>query len=509
MAKYKKIRWLLIDWGCLPGSLFRVCSLIILIGLFAPSVSGATEPLSDFSHLSPDVPFFSVTSPFRAASEHIPSHLDPEITHGNSIITQGDVIVRSNSIRQAFDATGRGVKVCVISNGAQSYADAQAAGELPDSLHILTIGNGDEGTAMMEIIYDMAPEAELYFAAYGGNSDNFQDVVSMLAQLGCMVICDDVYFFNQPFFEDGDVARHLKQVLAEYPDLIYITVAGNFSILHYLDTARFIIPFAAGYLQDLSGMDLPFVTLEIPPGSRAIITLQWSEPFGKAAIDLDLVVIDDAGSVLAMSDGIQNGTEDPFEHLVVVNPGTVPLTAHLGVLYLGTEPLISDSLYLKFFIRDQHPGLVSNPEIFTNQNAIFGHAAVPDIITVASVSAFSPDRITVDSSQGSALIMHPTREMRQKPDLSAPTNVDVSGAGNFPSSFPGTSAAVSHVAALVAQLASAFPDASRDEIKQALFAGATDLGIPGWNPVYGFGLANAEQSYHLLESTVRERLGSA
>jgi subtilisin family serine protease len=479
-----------------------------MIGFFAPSVSGVGGPLSDTSHVPNDVTFLPAAN-FSRATDHIPSHLDPEIIHGNNIITQGDVIVRSNNIRQAFDATGDGIKVCVISNGAESYADAQVAGELPDSLHVLTIGNGDEGTAMMEIIYDMAPEAELYFAAYGGNSNNFKEVVSMLARLGCMIICDDVYFFNQPFFEDGDVARHLEQVLADYPNLIYITVAGNFSILHYLDTVRFTIPFVTGYLQDLSGMDLPFVTLEIQPGSRAIITLQWSEPFGQAAIDLDLVVTDETGSILAMSDGIQNGAGDPFEHLVITNPGSSPLTARLGVLYLGTEPLTSDSLYLEFFIRDQNPAFVSNPEVFTNQNAIFGHAAVPDIITVASVSAFSPDRITADSSQGPALIMHPTREMRQKPDISAPTNVDVSGTGDFPQFFPGTSAAVPHIVAVVAQLASAFPDASRDEIKQALFAGCTNLGLPGWNPVYGFGLVNAEQSYSILESIIRERLGPA
>jgi hypothetical protein len=328
----------------------------------------------------------------------------------------------------------------------------------------------------------------------------------MLAQLGCTIICDDVYFFAQPFFQDGDVARHLKQILAEYPDLIYVTVAGNFSILHYLDTARLTIPYATGYLQDLSGMNLPFVTLEIPPNSQAIVTLQWSEPFGQAAIDFDLIAIDEAGLVLAMSDGIQDGSGDPFEHFTIQNSSTSPLFARLGVLYLGTEPLTSDSLYLEFFIRDQHPALVSNPEIFKVQYAIFGHAAVPDVITVSSVSALSPDIITVDSSQGPALIVHPTLELRQKPDISTPTNIGVSGTGNFPTSFPGTSAAVPHVVAIIAQLASAFPDASRDEIKQALFAGCTDLGLPGWDPVYGFGLANAEKSYHLLESIVLARL---
>jgi len=491
--------------GSLSQIFFRVCLFFVLIGLFAPAF-GALIPINDTSQVNTTL--LSEADFSRDALDTILTHLDQEIIHRNNIITQGDVIVRSNAIRQAFNATGDGVKVCVISNGAESYAEAQAAGELPETLHILSIGNGDEGTAMMEIIYDMAPEAELYFAAYGGNSNNFKGVVSSLARLGCRIIADDVYFFNQPFFEDGDVAQHLEQLLADYPDLIYITVAGNFSILHYLDTARFTIPFMNGYLQDLSGTDLSFVTLEIPANSRAIITMQWSEPFGQAAIDLDLVVTDETGSVIAMSDRIQDGNGDPFEHYVVGNQGLSPLTVHLGVLYLGTEPLTSDSLYLEFFIRDQDPRLVSNPEIFTEKNAIFGHAAVPEIITVASVSAFSPDRITVDSSQGPALIIHPVREMRQKPDVSAPTNVDVSGSGNFPLSFPGTSAAVPHVVALVAQLASAFPDATRDEIKQALFEGATNHGAPGWNPVYGFGLVNAEESYHILESIIYGRLGS-
>ncbi|MDR2855340.1 MAG: S8 family serine peptidase [Methanomicrobiales archaeon] len=493
------------DWLNLYRFLFQVLSFIVLIGLFTPHVF-ATTILMNPSRNSSDMYYLSFTDLSYEALHHISSPLDPNQPLGNSIITQGDVIVRSNSIRQAFGANGRGVKIGVISNGAESYADAQAAGELPDSLHILTLGNGDEGTAIMEIIHDMAPEAEIYFAAYGGNSDNFQDVVSMLAQLGCTIICDDVYFFAQPFFEKGDVARHLEEVLAEYPDLIYVTVAGNFSILHYLDAARFTIPYATGYLQDLSGMNLPFVTLEIPPSSRAIVTLQWSEPFNQAAIDFDLIAVDAAGSVLAMSDGIQDGFGDPFEHFTIQNPNTSPLIVHLGVLYLGTEPLISDSLYLEFFIRDQHPALVSNPEIFTPQYAIFGHAAVPDIITVASVNSSSPDVITLDSSQGPALIVHPTLELIKKPDISTPTNVGVSGAGDFPMNFPGTSAAVPHIVAIIAQLASAFPDASRHEIKQALFEGCTDLGSPGWDPVYGFGLANAEKSYQILESIVHERL---
>ncbi len=87
--------------------------------------------------------------------------------------TEGDLLVRSNGIREVFGASGKGVKVGVIGNGAESLQLSQTLGEL-GPVTVYDAGTGDEGTAMLEIIHDIAPDAELYFHAYGGNSEYFK-----------------------------------------------------------------------------------------------------------------------------------------------------------------------------------------------------------------------------------------------------------------------------------------------------------------------------------------------
>jgi hypothetical protein len=59
------------------------------------------------------------------------------------------------------------VVVGVISDGIDHMADAQLSGDLPN----VTVpsggcrrGSGDEGTALLEIVHDVAPGAQLLFA---------------------------------------------------------------------------------------------------------------------------------------------------------------------------------------------------------------------------------------------------------------------------------------------------------------------------------------------------------
>jgi hypothetical protein len=61
----------------------------------------------------------------------------------------------------------------VLSTGIPSLSASQAAGELPD-VDVLPgqegVSNDDEGTAMLEIVHDIAPNAALGFAtALGGD----------------------------------------------------------------------------------------------------------------------------------------------------------------------------------------------------------------------------------------------------------------------------------------------------------------------------------------------------
>src|SRR5207244_433014 len=79
--------------------------------------------------------------------------------------SEGDVTHRANTARGAFNVDGTGVKIGVLSNGVTSIAIPQSTGDLgPVTILSGQTGSGDEGTAMLEIVHDIAPGAQLFFA---------------------------------------------------------------------------------------------------------------------------------------------------------------------------------------------------------------------------------------------------------------------------------------------------------------------------------------------------------
>ena len=76
-----------------------------------------------------------------------------------AVTSEGDKAHAADMARTRRRVTGVGMKVCALSDGVDSLAASQAAGELP-AVDVLPgqAGEGDEGTAMLEIIHDIAPE---------------------------------------------------------------------------------------------------------------------------------------------------------------------------------------------------------------------------------------------------------------------------------------------------------------------------------------------------------------
>src|SRR5262245_13401282 len=87
-----------------------------------------------------------------------------------TIDSEGDRAHNADSARTDVGVTGVGVKICALSDGVDSLRASQAAGELPDVDVLPGQANDgfgfieDEGTAMLEIIHDVAPGAALGFA---------------------------------------------------------------------------------------------------------------------------------------------------------------------------------------------------------------------------------------------------------------------------------------------------------------------------------------------------------
>src|SRR5688572_959761 len=132
----------------------------------------------------------------------------------------------ADTARETTKVTGVGTKLCALSDGVDSLAASQAAGELP-AVDVLPnmAGDGDEGTAMLEILHDMAPGAELGFATAFISDASFADNIRALRADGCDVIVDDILYFNESPFEDGPIAQAVNDVTAD--GALYFSSAGN------------------------------------------------------------------------------------------------------------------------------------------------------------------------------------------------------------------------------------------------------------------------------------------
>jgi hypothetical protein len=127
--------------------------------------------------------------------------------------------------------TGAGIKIGVLSDSFDNLGGAAADvadGALPAGVTVLedlASGGTDEGRAIMQIVHDIAPGASLYFhTAFSGEQD-FANGILALAAAGCKVICDDVSYFDEPFFQNGVVAQAIQTV--EQEGVVYVTAAGN------------------------------------------------------------------------------------------------------------------------------------------------------------------------------------------------------------------------------------------------------------------------------------------
>src|SRR5438128_7580410 len=87
-----------------------------------------------------------------------------------SVTSEGDTVMRANLVRANFGVTGAGVRVGVISDSLTDLATAVNSGDLPANLTIVNGQDGstvseaaNEGRAMAEIVYALAPGANLLF----------------------------------------------------------------------------------------------------------------------------------------------------------------------------------------------------------------------------------------------------------------------------------------------------------------------------------------------------------
>ena len=431
---------------------------------------------------------------------------DYAVTRAGSTTTEGDAIHRANLVRAWSDLNGAGVKLGVISDGVDSMSDSQSSGDLPANVEIdpNLPGEGDEGTALLEIVHDLAPGASLAFSGPFGSLE-MAKAIDWLANdafggTGADIIVDDLGFYREPFFEDGPVALAAADAVAG--GAVFVSAGGNAARVHY--EAQFVDGgdgFHAFAPNDTAMAIAPEVgrlwTGSV--GGVVAVILQWNDRWGAAGTDYDLFVCLEGSKPTkfnlqngrcAGSTRLQGGDDRPYELMIFTLPAgtSADLYIHRYTAGLATR--------LELFVT-----VGSIKEHGVAAGGIFGHPAVVGVIATGAIDAgdLGHDELEASSDYGASEIYFPTRETREKPDLIGIDGVAVTGAGGHRTPFYGTSAAAPHVAGVAALVLEATrraqPTLSKKAAADAVFATlsetAVDLGLEGFDDRFGFGRADA------------------
>jgi len=474
----------------------------------------------------PDVLFVQPRQAASVAGQDAAFNLVAPTGQG-SRTSEGDVTHLAFAARGAFHVDGTGIKIGVISNGVTSLADSQARGDLgPVTVLPGQGGSGDEGTAMLEIVHDLAPGAQLYFATGSTSITSFANNIRALRAAGCDIIVDDVFYFVETPFQDGQapsivsptnggvVIQAVKDVVAS--GALYFSSAGNSGNVDSGNGGTWEGDFADSGATLLNGRvhkfgNQAFNTLTVAnTDGVSPISLFWSDPLGGSANDYDLFRLNAAGNaVAASSTNIQNGTQDPIEQVTqnIANPRLV-ITKKASALP-------------RFLHLETNRGRLA----IATEGATHGHAAVTGagaygIAATAASAAFpqaftSADLVETFSSDGPRRIFFTADgapitpdnllagggQVLQKPDLTAADGVSVSGVGGFGTPFNGTSAAAPHAAAIAALVKAANPALSASQVRAILTSSAIDIQPPGIDRDSGAGIIMARAA--LTQSGVR------
>ena len=489
----------------------------------------AEMPLSEVEALAAHEAVRSIRTADKAVTRKRPRKLSPDILidvlEAGSRTTQGDVAHRANTARTTHGVDGTGIGIGVLSDGVGSLAARQATGDLPARVTVLPgqLGEGDEGTAMLEIVHDLAPGAELYFATAFGGQASFAENIEALCEAGADIIVDDIYYFVEGPFQDDVIARGVNAAVDD--GCFFFSAGGNAGNKNDGTAGVWEGDFAAGSPLVLNGVPVGtqhdfgsgVTQNRITEDSPGAYLLWWADPLEGSSNDYDLFLVDENGDVVESSTRIQDGNRDPYEY---ISSGE---DDHTGNRLIIVKTSGAADRFLRL---DTLEGQLA---VSTAGN-LFGHSAAENAIAVAAVAVQSAggsggvfdgtESVRTSSSDGPRRIFFEPDgtpitagnfsstggKLLQKPDLAAATCVSTTTPGF--SFFCGASSAAPHAAAigaLVLEGAEGPKSLTQAQLLTAMTGSALDIEATGVDRDSGAGIVMAPGAVDAVDVSVANR----
>ena len=439
------------------------------------------------------------------------------VSNIGAVTSEGSNAHGAERARKFFGTDGTGVKIGVLSDSDDFKEQSIATGDLPADTFTIPGQDGrpgiGEGTAMMEIVHDVAPGAQIFFATAFLSPESFADNIRRLRfEFGCDIIVDDIiYFFESPY-QDDIIAQAVADVIADGG--MYFSSAGNEGNFNDGTSGTWegdfrdgggLSTLPSGYTVHDFGGGVISNRIEVLGGP---LFVHWSDPGALdnplSGNDYDLFVLDqDLRNVIVAATDVQDGDDFPQEFLGF----NIPPNFRVVVAKAPTAE--------KRTIRVAH----FRGELgIATSGATFGHSQVAGAFGTAAVDAFEAEGgefvegpltpVELFSADGPRRVFYnsdgtpitPGRvsgtggQLRNKPDVAGADGVSTTVPIPGLDVFFGTSAAAPHAAAIAGLLKSAVPTATRSRIRTAILDGALDIEAAGNDRDSGRGIVSAFNS---------------
>ena len=360
--------------------------------------------------------------------------------------------------------TGKGMKVAILDYGFDKY-QSMLGTKLPDHVMTRSFIYGKEiantgivhGTACAEIVHDVAPDAELYLAAYDTQAEWFQ-AVDWLASQGVNIISHSGGTSVGSL--DGNENQALKVDELAESGIVWVNSMANDAQIHYRGV--FTDQDGDGYHEFAPGDE----TIKFYSSGWMKIILNW-DAWDTGDQDFNLYLLDSNYNEIASSENVQNGSEKDASEVIPYDP------PYKGTFYA--------SIYAKNVTRpavlDFFAGYADKMEYPVPEHSLCVPGDARRALAVGATN-WKDDILEKFSSRG------PTTDGRIKPELTAPDRVSSAAFGG---AFFGTSASTPHVAGAAALVRQAYPNFTVQQVIEFLESRAVDLGSSGPDNAYGYG----------------------